>query len=351
MVGGISTLLHGLVRHSTGLLARVVTFDARTAGEFDRAQPFEVVRIPRGRSHRGAISRLNVKGLAESVRWRPDAFLSGHILMSPATSLARRLIRSPSVQYLYGNELVHRPGLAVAAVRRASASVGISEYTCSLLPEAMRSGVRIIPPGIDLEHTEGARRARRPTIVTISRLDAAYKGHDVTARALALVRDDVPDFEWVVIGDGPLRRHLEGLVSSLGIEQHVRFEGGLSDEDRDCWLDRAHVFCMPSRVPAGGAGEGFGIVYLEAAAHGVPAIAGRVGGAVDAVVPGQTGLLVDAADHVAVATALTSLLKDPARAEVMGRAAAERAEDFRWPLVASRFEALVTELIEQRVSK
>ena len=65
----------------------------------------------------------------------------------------------------------------------------------------------------------------------------------------------------------------------------IRFLGAVSDDERDAWLRRAHVFAMPSRMPAGGfAGEGFGIVYLEANAHGCPVVAGAVGGALDAVV-------------------------------------------------------------------
>ena len=94
---------------------------------------------------------------------------------------------------------------------------------------------------------------------------------------------------------------------------------------------------MPSRVPAGGfGGEGFGIVYLEADAHGCPSVAGNVGGAVDAVVDGETGLLVDPEDHVMSADALDRLLRDEPRRRAMGAAGAERAAEFAWPLIAAR---------------
>jgi phosphatidylinositol alpha-1,6-mannosyltransferase len=119
----------------------------------------------------------------------------------------------------------------------------------------------------------------------------------------------------------------------------------VSDAERDAWLERAWVFAMPSRVPAGGpGGEGFGIVYLEAAARGLPVVAGDRGGAVDAVDGGRTGLLVDATDHLAVADALTTLLLDRERAEEMGRAGRERAREFAWPLVSARVERLLLEL-------
>jgi phosphatidylinositol alpha-1,6-mannosyltransferase len=117
------------------------------------------------------------------------------------------------------------------------------------------------------------------------------------------------------------------------------------NEERDSWLDQAHVFCMPSRLPAGGVGgEGFGIVYLEANAHALPVVAGNVAGALDAVVHGQTGLLVDPRDHLAVADAVSDLLLDPRRAEVLGREGERRARDFAWPRIAERVKSLLAQL-------
>ena len=108
---------------------------------------------------------------------------------------------------------------------------------------------------------------------------------------------------------------------------------------------------MPSRLPAGGfAGEGFGIVYLEADAHGCPVVAGAVGGALDAVADGESGLLVDPTDHVAVAAALTELLSEPRRRRQLGQAGARRAEAFAWPLIAAQVEDLVLELAGSRAA-
>jgi phosphatidylinositol alpha-1,6-mannosyltransferase len=98
---------------------------------------------------------------------------------------------------------------------------------------------------------------------------------------------------------------------------------------------------MPSRLPARGlAGEGFGIVYLEANARGLPVVAGGVAGALDAVVDGETGLLVDAGDHFAVAEAVSSLLLDPDRARAIGEAGVQHARRFTWPEIAGRVEEL-----------
>jgi phosphatidylinositol alpha-1,6-mannosyltransferase len=103
-------------------------------------------------------------------------------------------------------------------------------------------------------------------------------------------------------------------------------------------------------MPAGGyAGEGFGIVYLEANANGCPAVAGNVGGAVDAVVDGETGLLVDPEDHIAVAGALTDLLIDPELRGRMADAGARRAEQFAWPRTARRVFELMSRVVENGV--
>jgi phosphatidylinositol alpha-1,6-mannosyltransferase len=102
---------------------------------------------------------------------------------------------------------------------------------------------------------------------------------------------------------------------------------------------------MPSRLSSLGGGEGFGIVYLEAACHLLPVVAGNVGGAVDAVVDGVTGVLVDPTDHIAVANAIAELLLDERRAQNLGRAGAARAREFAWPQIAKQVEDLLHEVV------
>jgi phosphatidylinositol alpha-1,6-mannosyltransferase len=165
-------------------------------------------------------------------------------------------------------------------------------------------------------------------------------------QALALVRAKVPDVQWVVIGDGSLRAELEEQVREQGIFDSVRFLGAVSDQERDRWLRRADLLAMPSRLPGGGlAGDGFGIVFLEAAAYGKPVIAGNVGGALDSVSDGENGLLVDPRDPRAVADAICSLLLDGELAARLGSAGAARARRFAWPVIAERVEEV---LLEQR---
>lgn len=347
--GGIQVLMHRVAVNLSRLQADVVTLDHAEARSFDEAQPVRIHRIRVAPGPRTAqIAQLNAAAVLSAFRLRPQIVLSGHIVMAPAAAAIRRLLRVPVVQYTYAKELGAKPELARFAMRRANAVIAISRYTADLAQAAGATGrqIRLIPAGVD--ETPSVRRdpRERPTVVTIARLEDRYKGHDVMIRALGLVRAAVPDVEWVVIGDGPLRASLEDMVGAQGMSGNVRFVGVVSDEERDRWLAGAHAFAMPSRPPAGGfAGEGFGIVYLEAATHGLPVLAGNAGGSLDAVEDGETGLLVDAGDHVAVADGLVELLTHPARAESMGRAGAERAQRFAWPVIAADVERVLSEFL------
>jgi len=292
------------------------------------------------------------------MRFRPDVVLSAHIVVAPAAVAIRRLTGVPFVQYIHADETRARPRLARFAVSRADAIVAVSRHARDL---ALGAGAppgrtHVIPPGVDPPEQRPGEPSDEPAspttgepiVLTVARLSARYKGHDVMVRALPRILERVPTARWVVVGDGPLRPELERAAAAAGIEDHVRFEGALADDRRDAWLRRADVFVMASRLPAGGGGEGFGIVYLEAAVHGLPVVAGNVGGSLDAVADGETGLLVDPADPVAVGDAVADLLVDRDRAQALGRAGAARAEGFAWPLIARRVEDLLMHLAASR---
>lgn len=347
--GGIQRLMFRLAEHLERVDTRVVTLGGDAADAFDRGEALDVVRasgLGRIGGHPGAIGRLNARAVVEALRFRPSVVLSAHINVSPAALTIRRLLRVPYLQYLHGREVIIRPRLTVAGLRGAAAVVAVSSYTRQLALEHGAAAERIhrIAPGIDLVTRPKTERAESPTVVTIARLEQRYKGHDVLLRAFPLVRSRVPNARLVVIGDGPMQPFYESLARSLGLDGSVEFAGALDDAARDRLLDQAHVFAMTSRLPLDGGGEGFGIVYLEAAVHGLPAVAGNVAGAVDAVVHGETGLLVDPTDHVAVADALTQLLASPETAERLGRAGAKRATEFAWPKIVGRVEDVLLEV-------
>jgi phosphatidyl-myo-inositol dimannoside synthase len=352
--GGIQHLVHRTVSHAPSLECRVVTLATDGAAEFDRDDSLDVKRVPLLPAVPRPISTLvlNAAAVSQAAVFRPQVVLSAHTVMSPGASLIRRALGVPVVQYFHGKEIGVRPRLAGFAARNADACIAVSRYTSGLVEAAGGSPAKIhlIHPGVDLpERTSGAEPIERPTVLTIARMEDRYKGHDVMVRAMSLVSARVPGAQWIVIGDGPLRAAISELARSAGLgEDVIRFLGAVGDRERDAWLDRAHVFAMPSRMPAGGyVGEGFGIVYLEANAHGCPAVAGGVGGALDAVLDGETGLLVDPEDHIAVGNALVELLQNPSRCREMGEAGARRAAEFAWPRTAERIAQLVIQVASE----
>jgi phosphatidylinositol alpha-1,6-mannosyltransferase len=237
-------------------------------------------------------------------------------------------------------------------MQHAVNTIAISAHTRELAVAAGCSPARLktVPPGVDMpKGTSRCGSAARPTIITVARLEDRYKGHDVMLRALSLVRARVPDVVWIVVGDGSLRGELEADGSRLKLTDHVVFTGQVSDEERDRLLADAHVFAMPSRVPPSGAegGEGFGIVYLEAGLQGLPVVAGAVGGALDAVIHGQTGLLVDPTSREELADALCRLLLDRDLARTLGDAGVAHARRFSWERMGKSVSAVLAGAVER----
>jgi phosphatidyl-myo-inositol dimannoside synthase len=342
-------MTYRLASAMAGFRTQVLTLDAAQASAFDEGSVLDVRRVRgAGSRRRVANALLNGAALREAVRFRPHALLSMHIVTSPAAVAIRWARRTPAVQYFHANEITGKPRLAAFAASRADAVISVSSYTSSLIAAtgAAPKCLHEIPPGVDLPPPACGPPASRPTVLTIARLESRYKGHDVLVQALAQVRAAVPDVHWVVIGDGSLRVELEARVLAAGLVDSVSFLGSIDDVQRDRWLARCDLLAMPSRLPgAGQAGEGFGVVYLEAAAHAKPVVAGNVGGAVDAVADGVSGLLVDPTDPRAVAVAITTLLRDRELARRLGVRGAERAREFAWPLIAGRVEAVLLEQV------
>ncbi len=198
--------------------------------------------------------------------------------------------------------------------------------------------VVVVPPGVDTSVFRPLSAPERSAaragfglpddaelVVSLSRL-VPRKGMDVLIAAASLLARDRPDLVLAIAGTGRDRTRLERLAGHCGAP--VRFLGWVTDADRAVLLGSADVFAMLCRSRWGGLEqEGFGIVFLEAAACGVPQVAGDSGGAAEAVMAGETGDVVGRpGDPWVAAAALARLLDDPERRRRQGRAARERAE-------------------------
>jgi phosphatidylinositol alpha-1,6-mannosyltransferase len=209
--------------------------------------------------------------------------------------------------------------------------------------------ITVVPPGVDtdrfrpLEPSE-LHEAREhfglpqssEVIVSISRL-VPRKGFDTAIRAAALLKRSRPQLLLVIAGGGRDRERLERLAREL--DAPVRFLGRVDNADLPRLYGCADIYAMLCRNRWGGLEqEGFGIVFVEAAACGVVQVAGDSGGAAEAVADGETGIVVKRPDdHREVAKAFASLLDDPARRVTMGAAARVRAvHEFSYDALAER---------------
>ncbi|MFE9883461.1 glycosyltransferase family 4 protein [Streptomyces scopuliridis] len=159
----------------------------------------------------------------------------------------------------------------------------------------------------------------RPVILCAARL-VVRKGQDALIRALPRVRAAVPDATLLLVGAGPYERGLRRMAAARGVRREVVFAGGHPHTAMPPFFAAADVFAMPCRTRRGGLEvEGLGIVYLEAAAAGLPVLAGDSGGAPDAVRDGETGHVVDGRRTDEIADRLVALLRDRDAAREMGR--------------------------------
>lgn len=216
-------------------------------------------------------------------------------------------------------------------------------------PTGAGPSVRVVHPAIvpqpdptDAARAEAARivGGDGPVLLTLCRLEPR-KGVDAVIRALPALVARHPRLVHVVAGDGPDAPRLRALADECGVAPRLRFVGRVSDDLKAALLAAADVFAMPARRE-GDSVEGFGLAYLEAAWHGTPSLAGREGGAADAVRDGETGLLCDGADPAAVGAALARLLDDPALRARLGAAARGAVrEGGGWDAVAGHLLGLL----------
>jgi len=356
-IGGIqewtSQVAQGLaLRHDV----TVITPGHRDSACYDATAPFRVVRYPATRHRMTSLGALTLTMAGEIVRARSDIVLFGHIFAAVAARPLCRRFAIPYVVATYGMEVqAHRVQRFLrAAVVGGKRCIAISRHTARLLgdkgvPPAMVDLVGVgVPSHVLAAPVQTAAAARLlpgrdgPVILTLARLDERYKGHDMMLRALPLILAQVPDTTYVIAGDGRYRRYYEQLAASLGVRDHVIFTGRVSDEERLALYDRCDLFALISREEVDGGAEGFGIVFLEAAARGKPAIGGRSGGIPDAIVDGTTGLLVDPTDIHAIADACVTLLTDRALARRLGEAGRRRVqESYTWDHIARQVEAVL----------
>ena len=338
-VGGIQSYLYELWRRLPPEETHVLTTPYPGAADWDAAQPFSIERV---RQRVLLPAPGLVRRVAAIARERgADVIFLDPVL--PLGLIGRRLHAAPHVLIAHGAE-VNVPGrlpggrmLARRVLRAASGLVAAGEYPARAAARAAGTELPtlVVPPGVDPERfrplsaderAAGRQRfglaADRPLVLGLSRL-VPRKGFDVLIDAVAGMD---PGVQLAIGGAGRDAGRLERRAAERGITGRCTFLGRVPDADLAGLYGCADVFAMVCRERWGGLeAEGYGIVFVEAAACGVPSVAGRSGGSHEAVVDGETGFVVDPHDAGGVRAAVDRLLGDDALRQRLGAAARKRA--------------------------
>ncbi len=240
----------------------------------------------------------------------------------------RRMFGVRTLIYVHGEEISTRADYDNSGRRRrralaaADGIIAVSRFTRDSLIEAFAvppGKIELISNGVDTSRFFPTTRpddlATRyglrgePVLLTVGRLHAR-KGMDRVIESLPRVRQQIADIRYLIVGEGSYRAMLETLVARHGLGSNVIFAGSVPDHELVAHYALGDVFIMANREMPDGETEGFGLVFLEANACGLPVIAGKAGGSLDAVIDGLNGLVVNGADPAAIAHAVVTLFQD-----------------------------------------
>lgn len=334
------------------------------------------------------LATVQWRALREARRWRPDVVLAGSGLTAPAVWLAARACRARAAVYVHGLDLtvahpiykliwraalrhmdrvianstptrqlaeairirperigIVHPGVELPADAAAQAAVGAAEAaikTSAPMDPGLRQDDDVLPPAKPTPPREGSFRAtyklgERPLLLSVGRLSARKGLREFVSQALPTIAADHPDIVLLVVGDAPsdalhaeaqTPASIRAAAQAHGLGDNLLFLGTITDYAELGAIYRAcNVHAFPVRTIPGDP-EGFGMVAVEAAAHGLPTVAFATGGIVDAVADGRSGRLVPSGDYAALANAVTQMLATPVD---MGPECRVFANDFAWP--------------------
>jgi phosphatidylinositol alpha-1,6-mannosyltransferase len=356
--GGIQTFVAELLARRPPGSVVVLASDHPGAAAYDATLPYPVVRRPTGML---LPTRATARAAADLAR-RSGCDTAFFGAAAPLGLLAPGL-RAAGVHRLIGATHGHETGwVMLPGARRLLRRIAdgldvltyISEYTRARLAPALSGRTRLaqLSPGVDVDRftpaADGTAVRRRyglgpaPVVVCVSRL-VARKGQDVLVAGWPEVLTRHPEARLLLVGGGPAEASLRRAIGRRGLDGSVVLTGPVPPDRLPEHYAAGDVFAMPCRTRRGGLDvEGLGMVYLEAAACGLPVVAGTSGGAPETVREGITGTVVDPRSPDAVAGALAKLLDDPVRTRAMGAAGRAWVEQrWSWTTIAQTFGELL----------
>jgi len=361
--GGIETFVHGLVQRLpkgsvivyTSAQAATSDFDAKWLQDFG----VEVIRdrskilLPTPRVIKTCQRLISERKLSK-VAFGAAAPL-GIMAKSMRSAGAKKIVALTHGHEVWWSKMPPF-NLAIRRMSKHLDSISyLGDYTKSeiskALPKSNLSKLVQIAPGIDVEHfvpTDSSNlRAElgltdKSVIISVGRL-VHRKGQDMLIASLPAIKTAVPNVHLVLVGVGPHQAYLEKLAIKLQVSDCITFIGRINYAELPEYICLGDVFAMPSRSRFFGLEvEGLGIVYLEASACGLPVVGGSSGGAPDAVLVGETGVVVDGTNVSEIAQACIELLNNPELSALMGaNGRTWITQNWRWDIWATKFTALL----------
>ena len=361
-VGFLTSEIHtryGWARYALELANALRAFDVEVVVLTQRSQPQNVADLPVAAlkpllphlvpPRRGFLLRslLAVVPVRRAIR-HCDLI---HVVAEPYTPLAawaagsRPLVVTAHGTFVPKTVQRRRAGAIYRAAYRRAHLIAVSEFTAQEVRAALPDvPVTVIRNGVHFAHYQqpAPAPARQGPTVLASGGVKRRKGTHLLVEAIARVRERVPDVQLVVTGlqeESDYLAQIGEQVRRLGLESCVHLLGQVPEAELRGWYQHADVFALPS-LSFGGKFEGFGLVFLEASACGLPVIGTTGSGVQEAILDGETGLLVPQDDVPALAAAITRLLTDDALRERLGAGGRAYAQTQDWSEVAARVHAL-----------
>lgn len=315
------------------------------------------------------VKRLLDTWLKEEQFHNPDAILCGYAL--PAGIIAFLLKYAAGIPYIvfvHGMEIFscqrtkNQKQLMREVLSNANKVITNSRYTRDLVTttfDIQRHSIEVIHPGVDWKRfsnepdlsrfRRNLRLGNRKVILTVANL-VERKGQDMVIQALPTVVKEYSDLKYIIVGEGEDRPKLEQSIKELQLEKNVCLTGAVPDEDLPAYYYLADIFVMPGRQ-AGVHVEGFGIAYAEASACAKPVIGGKTGGVVEAVVHGETGILVNPENPNEIGAAILKLLRNPELAGWLGEKGRQRVrKELTWEVGAQKVLQVIQELVHDKTA-
>lgn len=361
--GGIETFIHGLIERLPKGSIIVYTSAQPNAEQFDAKWLSDFgVEVIRDRSKILLPTPRVTKNCQKLIRERKltkVAFGAAAPLGIMARAM-RKAGASKIVALTHGHEVwwakVPPFSLAIRFMSKSIDSITyLGNFTRGEISKALGKNeiakLVQIAPGIDVEHflptdssqlREDLGLADKSVIISVGRL-VHRKGQDKLIEALPKIKSLVPNAHLVLVGIGPHQDYLQKLAAKLGVTECITFIGRINYSELPKYICVGDVFAMPSRSRFFGLEvEGLGIVYLEASSCGLPVVGGKSGGAPDAVLVGETGVVVDGTQPAEIANACVELLTNPELAALMGsNGRAWIIENWRWEIWAAKYAQLL----------